>query len=257
MKQILLLFCLYCLSANAQQKFTVYFDTAAAEATVTSLKELQEWIAANPDIAIETINGFADKTGKTDFNKRLSERRAAYVYGLLKSKNVNLDYAVKNAFGEQQASAYNNAPDRKVEINYAKAEYSKPASAAETELTQKIVFAKVGDIIILKNVLFYGGNTYVLAESKPVLKELLDVMLSHPKLKINIRGHICCDKDDGTNLSGRRAQEVFLYLTNNGIDKNRVTTQGFGGTKPIYHIPERSDDERYANRRVEIEITAN
>lgn len=249
---------LLCLSANAQQKFTVYFDTGVAEITAASAKKLQQWIAENPDIAIETIDGYTDKTGNAGFNLELSQRRAATVGALLKSADVNLDYAMKHGFGEQQATGYNNADDRKVEILYVKAEYSKPKDPQpdETEFTQQLKNGKVGDIILLKNLLFYGGATYVLPESRPVLKELLDVMLSHPKLKIDIQGHICCDIDDIGNLSGRRADEIFLYLTNNGIDKNRVTTRGYGGHRPIYSIPEKSDEQRYANRRVEIEILA-
>jgi outer membrane protein OmpA-like peptidoglycan-associated protein len=257
MKQLLLLLFFLCLSANAQQKFTVYFDTGAAELSVTSVQKLGEWIDANPDIAIETIDGYTDKSGTTEHNMELSKRRAAYIIAQLKCKETNLDYALSRAFGEEQAVGYNHASDRKVDILYNKQEYSKPRQAVETELTQQFKNAKVGDIIRLKNVNFRGGTTYILNASKPALKELLNVMLSNPKVKIDIQGHICCDIDDVGDLSGKRADEVFLYLTNNGIDKNRVTTRGYGGHRPIYKIPELNNDEMAQNRRVEIEILAN
>jgi outer membrane protein OmpA-like peptidoglycan-associated protein len=251
MKQLLPLLLVLCLSANAQEKFTVYFDTGAAEATSTSVQKLREWMATNRDIAIETINGYSDKTGNANFNKRLSEKRAVYVAGLLKSQNINLEYAVKNAFGEEQAIGYNSVSDRKVEITYFKVGYAK-SKPLETELSQELNNAKVGDIIRLKNVNFRGGTTYVVKESKPVLQELLNVMLANPKLKIEIQGHICCDIEDVDNLSGRRAEEIFLYLTNNGIDKSRVTTRGFGGHRPL-----QNNIQLMQNRRVEIEIIAN
>lgn len=251
MKQILPLFLLLCLSANAQEKFTVYFDTGATEATSASVQKLQDWIDTNRDIAIETIDGYTDKTGNANFNQRLSEKRAVYVEGLLKSQNINLEYAVKNAFGEEQAMGYNSASDRKVEITYFKAGYAKP-KPLEAELTQQLANAKVGDIIRLKNVNFGGGTTRVLNESKPVLKELLNVMLANPKLKIEIQGHICCEVEDVDNLSGRRAEEIFLYLTNNGIDKSRVTTKGYGGHRPLDN-----NIQLLKNRRVEIEIIQN
>lgn len=257
MKQTLLLFCLFCLSANAQEKFTLYFDTGAAEATSLSVQKLQEWIAANPDIAIETVDGYTDKTGKTNFNQELSKKRASYVIDMLKSAEVNLDYGISRAFGEDKATGYNRASDRKVEILYNKLEYSKPRQAVETELTQQLKNAKAGDIIRLRNVNFAGGTTYVLKESKPALKELLNIMLANPKLKIDIQGHICCEIDDFSNLSRRRAEEIFLYLTNNGIDKKRVTARGYGGHRPIHKIPELNDNEMAKNRRVEIEILSN
>lgn len=247
---------MFCLSANAQEKFTVYFDTGAEQATPASAQKLQDWIAANRDIAIETIDGYTDKTGNTDFNQRLSEKRIANIVGLFKSQNINIEYAVKNAFGEERATGYNIAFDRKVEITYFKAGYAKPQPIT-TELTQQLTNAKVGDIIRLKNVNFRGGTTYVLKESRPVLKELLNVMLANPKLKIDIQGHICCDIVDIDNLSGKRAEEIFLYLTNNGVDANRVTTRGYGGRRPMHKIPELNNIEMAENRRVEIEILSN
>ncbi|MHA3788600.1 OmpA family protein [Flavobacterium hauense] len=251
MKKLLFMFCLSCLSANAQEKFTVYFDTGGAEATAASVQKLQEWIAVNRDIAIETVDGYTDKTGNADFNLELSKKRASYVMGLLKSQNINLEYAVKNAFGENQAAGYNSPSDRKVEITYFKAGYATPKPLG-SELTQQLSNAKVGDIIRLKNVYFRGGTTYVLKESKNALEELLNVMLANPKLKIEIQGHICCEVEDVDNLSGRRAEEIFLYLTNNGIDKSRVTTKGYGGHRPL-----QNNIQMIQNRRVEIEILEN
>ena len=251
MKQFLPLLLLLCLSANAQEKFTLYFDTGGTEATSASALEFREWMDTNRDIAIESIVGYTDKTGNADFNMELSKKRASYVMGMLKSQNINLEYAVKNAFGEKQAAGYNSPSDRKVEITYFKAGYARP-KPLEAELTQQLSNAKVGDIIRLKNVNFMGGSTYVLKESKPALEELLNVMLANPKLKIEIQGHICCAVEDVDNLSGRRAEEISLYLTNNGIDKSRVTTKGYGGHRPL-----QNNIQMIQNRRVEIEIIQN
>lgn len=40
------------------------------------------------------------------------------------------------------------------------------------------------------------------------------------------------------------------------LDKKRLSYKGFGGSKPIYMIPELSEEERQANRRVEIQIVS-
>jgi outer membrane protein OmpA-like peptidoglycan-associated protein len=81
-------------------------------------------------------------------------------------------------------------------------------------------------------------------------------MQDNPKLKIDIPGHMCCSKDR-TNLSGDRAKSVYNILVKNGIDKSRMTYRGFGSEKPIYPLPEKTEEERVANRRVEIEILEN
>ncbi|HRI58110.1 MAG TPA: OmpA family protein, partial [Saprospiraceae bacterium] len=52
-------------------------------------------------------------------------------------------------------------------------------------------------------------------------------------------------------LSEQRAQIVADYLIAHGLDKSRIRTKGYGGTKPIYVNPA-TENERALNRRVEI-----
>jgi len=113
---------------------------------------------------------------------------------------------------------------------------------------------KAGDKVVLNNLNFKGGTTTLLEESEPVLEELLKIMTDHPKLKIQVQGHICCQEDEGHEISGARARVVWRYLKQNGIAKDRISHKDFGGTCPIYAIPEETDKERELNRRVEIEI---
>jgi outer membrane protein OmpA-like peptidoglycan-associated protein len=258
MKQLLPLLLLLCLSANAQEKFTVYFDFNEAELNTASNENLSQWILQNPDAVIREIYGYADMTGNAAYNQDLSERRAHYIYERLKTLKQGIGYSYSKGFGESR-SVGNNAKNRKVEIYYDKVIRLKPLAPEhqEIELTQQFRQAKKGDIIRLKNVYFVGGTTYIIKECMPVLKELNNIMRNNPKLKIDIQGHICCDKDDIDNLSGRRAEEIFLYLTNNGIDRKRITTRGYGGHRPVYAIPEYNDEEMAQNRRVEIEILEN
>jgi outer membrane protein OmpA-like peptidoglycan-associated protein len=63
--------------------------------------------------------------------------------------------------------------------------------------------------------------------------------------------------NDRNNLSYQRAKAISNFLRANGIENSRVTFQGFGVTKPIYPIPEKNEEERAANRRVEIQILKN
>ena len=58
-------------------------------------------------------------------------------------------------------------------------------------------------------------------------------------------------------ISEKRAKTVYNFLIKNRINKNRLSYTSFGNTKPIYPIPEKTEEERIANRRVEVEIVAN
>ena len=54
-----------------------------------------------------------------------------------------------------------------------------------------------------------------------------------------------------------RAVAVYNYLIHNGIDKKRLRFKSFGSSKPIHRIPEKTEEERNENRRVEIQIIEN
>lgn len=116
---------------------------------------------------------------------------------------------------------------------------------------------KVGDKITLQNLNFERGGHELLPKSEPVLKKLLKIMEDHPDLKIQIQGHICCLSDDSNEVSSARAELVYNYLRDNCIDEERISYKDFGGTKPIYPMPEKNKKQREKNRRVEIEIIEN
>jgi len=255
MKQTLLLFCLLCLSANAQQKFTVYFDYDVAEANAASAQSLSKWIAANPNVVIQKIYGYADKSGDAVYNQDLSERRALYIYEQLKSANLNLTAVDEKGFGESKATANDNPKDRKVVLQYASPEI-KPADS-QSELDKKVSKAKKGDRIRIENMNFYENSTTLLPASVPVLNNLLAVLKDHPSLKIEIQGHVCCQVENEERLSHRRAKLVYEYLIQKGIDEDRLSHNGFGSTRPIYPLPEKNEEERVVNRRIEIEIISN
>jgi flagellar motor protein MotB len=88
--------------------------------------------------------------------------------------------------------------------------------------------------------------------------ELLCVLEDHPNLKIQIQGHICCQLvSDFEDISTLRARAVYTFLIQNKINRKRLSYKGFGITRPIHPIPEKSEQEANENRRVEILILEN
>ncbi len=254
MKQTLLLLAFISLSANAQEQFTVYFDFDIAEANTPSGQKLSEWIAKHPLARISKIYGYADKTGDSLYNQDLSERRASYVYDQLKAADLHLDNVEEKSFGESRSTASYNPKDRKVVIYYAKPQVQ---PVIQSELSKQVSTAKKGDKIRLSNVNFYMNSDVVLEQSKPVLYELLKIMQERPSLKIEIQGHVCCQPENEERLSHWRALVVYKFLINGGIDESRLSYSSYGSTRPIHPLPEKTEEERVANRRVEIEIVSN
>ena len=123
-----------------------------------------------------------------------------------------------------------------------------------TEFSVKVNNAKIGDVIVIPNLNFYNNSDMVLPKSMPILFELLQNMRDNPKLEVDIQGHICCQKVEENQISLRRAVAVYNFLIYHGIDKARMHYISFGSSKPIYALPEKTEEERVANRRVEIKI---
>ena len=80
-------------------------------------------------------------------------------------------------------------------------------------------------------------------------------MEENPKLKIEIQGHICCVAgEDVKDVSTARARAVYNYLLRSKIDRKRMTYKGYGSSRPLHPIPEKTVQEEDENRRVEILI---
>lgn len=111
----------------------------------------------------------------------------------------------------------------------------------------------------LDDVYFAAGLATVLEESYPKLKRLRDFLILNPTVNIEVHGHVNEDSDKdlvSMKLSKKRAQKVVDYLVDGGVDSKRLKAIGFGNTKPIFKDPQ-TEEEKEANRRVEIRISTN
>jgi outer membrane protein OmpA-like peptidoglycan-associated protein len=61
--------------------------------------------------------------------------------------------------------------------------------------------------------------------------------------------------DYNFKLSDNRARSVMEYILSKGIASNRITSQGYGETRPV--VPNDTDENRQLNRRVEFKILKN
>lgn len=105
----------------------------------------------------------------------------------------------------------------------------------------------------LKYIYFVKSKDIILPDSKATLDDWVTFLKQKPDATIDIAGHTDDLGNDEKNqvLSEQRAQIVADYLIAHGLDKSRIRTKGYGGTKPIYVNPA-TENERALNRRVEI-----
>ena len=285
-----LLFSLY--QVHAQEQFSVYFDSNKYDLSTTENKELQSWITENKNSKILSINGYTDEDGTNKFNDSLAQKRVDKVYQNIKNKvKIREDFKTKN-FGENFQQSKNKAENRKVTIYYllqkdlgreeeilglkaiksSKVDKkiifqdkiiinnfngSKTEYKLDTKFMDELCYAPAGAKLKVNNLNFITNTFAVTNESRGKLYELLLVMQQRTQMVISIQGHLCCVPVDRKDLSTQRAKAVKQFLELNGIEKSRMSFKGFGSSMPIFPLPEKSEAEGAANRRVEIEIIQN
>lgn len=113
---------------------------------------------------------------------------------------------------------------------------------------------KLGNSVVLKNIFFDIDKSDIKDESKQELEKLIDFLSENNSIRIEISGHTDNVGDSKHNmvLSENRAKSVCDFLTNNGIEKSRLTYKGFGDTQPIKQ--NNTDENRAKNRRTEFKI---
>ena len=109
-------------------------------------------------------------------------------------------------------------------------------------------------VALPSEVLFELESDALAAGAAPALDRVVEQIQWRLDTKVAVEGHT---DDRGTEahnqaLSERRARAVAAYLVSKGIEEERITTQGFGESRPVGLND--SEIGRQKNRRVEIVI---
>jgi outer membrane protein OmpA-like peptidoglycan-associated protein len=107
----------------------------------------------------------------------------------------------------------------------------------------------------LQSIQFVQSKAEFLPSSQPALDQLVAFMRDNPKIEIELAGHTDNQGDFDKNvlLSKQRVDLVKQHLVTNGIATNRITTRGYGPTRPI--ASNNTEATRQLNRRVEMFVT--
>lgn len=129
-------------------------------------------------------------------------------------------------------------------------------------ITTRMIPAEItnGNYLAIRNLLFGFDNHSLNDEAKTELEKMVSIMNEYPLLEYEIIGHtdVVGSSTYNLQLSKRRAQAVFQYVTNRGISKNRLITKGVGEIAAVARneVVEGNEDPdgRRLDRRVEIKI---
>lgn len=115
----------------------------------------------------------------------------------------------------------------------------------------------VGGEIVLDDVVHFATNSAEVSKrSYDLLKRLAKLIREHPEyVHISVEGHadLRGTEEQNVELSADRARSVLEFLVKEGIEANRLSSKGFGSSRP--RGQGRDEQTLSKNRRVEFVVT--
>ncbi|MBI4833033.1 MAG: OmpA family protein [Candidatus Lindowbacteria bacterium] len=111
-------------------------------------------------------------------------------------------------------------------------------------------------VVTLRDKVLFDVNEYTLKPgAEDNLSKVADILIKYPDSNIVVEGHTDSTGEETYNqwLSEKRAQSVANFLISRGVASIRITTMGYGETRPV--ATNDTPEGRQQNRRVELHIT--
>jgi outer membrane protein OmpA-like peptidoglycan-associated protein len=133
----------------------------------------------------------------------------------------------------------------------------------DTELRQQTAgigldVLRVGDSVVIRipaELTFDSGSSAVKPQFDATLHEIARTVKTRSQTFVDVFAHTDTSGTPQGNqaLSDKRAAAVATYLASHGVTRARIASKGLGETAPLYN-PETNEQEKAANRRVEIRL---
>ena len=247
----------YALELQAGQKIKVLFSTQEGSKALVPLhwqfNESQE-VVAETKIVDRRDDDFAP-TFSILIKDRETNQPIIANLSLNSSSNISGVYSASELY-------FNVSKNSKVSFKCDAEGYffnDREETVTSTEDVEIIILMDkiaAGKSLQIEEIEFVPGTSEITSSSEPKLQRLYEFLALNSALEIEIQGHVFAIGENsiaGQKISEARAKRVMKYLIERGIDKKRLSSEGYGNTRPIYPEPLLSYEEQ-ANRRVEIVI---
>ena len=122
----------------------------------------------------------------------------------------------------------------------------------------KLFPLEVDQVVRLDNIYYDLAKWNIRPDAAVELDKLVQTLNDNPSVKIELSSHTDCRGKDAYNmdLSAKRAKSAVDYLIKQGIAKDRLTSKGYGETKPVEkcECTKCSEPEHQRNRRTEFKV---
>ncbi len=194
---------------------------------------------------------------------------SAHVY-LLDEKRAFLDSVISNAKGEFEfvvncsedymirAEKLHFEPNERM---ITTTEINNDTLNVDVSLAHSDIIETRGELMLKIKPIYFGfDKTDIRPESIKHIKRVIDIMNKYPHINVDIKAHTDSRGKASYNLelSDRRASVLRLWVIQNGVHADRITSRGYGETKLINDCSDSVDcteEEHQKNRRIEFVIT--
>lgn len=193
-----------------------------------------------------------------EYDAWLAKQQSYYISNIRNKENDPHKGMMLGFEIEQNRRDLNTSLERALGLNLIAGDTTLSASAESGLTTEEASAASKEDpkTIRLNAVQFESGTVNLTADSKYQLTDLAEVLKRYPKVRIEIGGHTDSQGDPASNrvLSQQRADAVRSFLITQEVDGSRMTSVGYGSTRPV--DTNDTDAGRQKNRRTEFRIIA-
>lgn len=233
-------------------------------------KKKENKVASAPKVKLDTIivntREVSEKSKKIDAELKIKDE--------LSGVEITLTPIGKNTYQTaiEKGRSYNvecfSPGYKNFDYSIVISEYVNPDSGIFDVFLKPL---KVGDNFVMNNIYFHP-NTYALRkDSEKELNYLLNYLIEHPGVKIELQGHTNgsnrCKRNkaykskgpewnfsgSAKKLSHYRAEAIKKYLVKKGVPKQNIVTRGYGGERMIIENP-KTLEAIEKNIRVEVVI---
>jgi outer membrane protein OmpA-like peptidoglycan-associated protein len=185
------------------------------------------------------------KVSILDAKKNVLETQTTTASGeIMYPVDCNTPYSIQAAKDGYESGVFSIAA-----TNGGKLKVAAPLNPIDVIVTEKEV--------VLKDIEFEFNKSNITAEGAFELDKLVQVMNQNQNMVIMVKAHTDNRGSDSynMNLSERRAKSTVQYVISKGIDKSRITGNGYGESEPKVDCKEACTEEEHAeNRRSEFLI---